>query len=272
MRININIYFDMKIEKYNDYNLRYNMTQDFLNSFDEIVKESDNDKSYQKIAKKIISDLKLNIALVSTFGAGIGALYPIVEGLIHNMSSTSFEITSESIVLLTLSAVTITYLEEKKCKSNKEEIILTKDSKSMLEELKMRGFGNGIVKKLIKGLESIKNIFLIIVKHLGVVISSIIDMFAYTSLLIPIMNGIMFVINKYDLNLETLPQNFLGLSIGVGTIIAKHGIIEIINRIKNRFPITTKEVLDDLETPAIQRFSNFIDSEEEQDGDLIKEQ
>ena len=82
----------------------------------------------------------------------------------------------------------------------------------------------------------------------------------------------MFVINKYDLNLETLPQNFLGLSIGVGTIIAKHGIIEIINRIKNRFPITTKEVLDDLETPAIQRFSNFIDSEEEQDGDLIKEQ
>ena len=140
----------MKIEKYNDYNLRYNMTQDFLNSFDEIVKESDNDKSYQKIAKKIISDLKLNIALVSTFGAGIGALYPIVEGLIHNMSSTSFEITSESIVLLTLSAVTITYLEEKKCKSNKEEIILTKDSKSMLEELKMRGFGNGIVKKLIK--------------------------------------------------------------------------------------------------------------------------
>jgi hypothetical protein len=82
----------------------------------------------------------------------------------------------------------------------------------------------------------------------------------------------MFVINKYDLNLETLPQNFLGLSIGVGTIIAKHGIIEIINRIKNRFPITTKEVLDDIETPAIQRFANFIDSEEEQDGDLIKEQ
>jgi len=30
--------------------------------------------------------------------------------------------------------------------------------------------------------------------------------------------------------------------------------------------------LDDIETPAIQRFANFIDSEEEQDGDLIKEQ
>ncbi len=79
-------------------------------------------------------------------------------------------------------------------------------------------------------------------------------------------------VNKYDLNLETLPQNFLGLAMGVGTIIAKHGIVEIINRIKNRFPINTKEVLDDIETPAIQRFASFGDSEEEQDGDLIKEQ
>jgi hypothetical protein len=142
----------------------------------------------------------------------------------------------------------------------------------MLEELKMRGFGNGIVKKLMKSLESVKNIFLIIGKHLGAVVGSIIDMFAYTSLLIPIMNGIMYIINKYDLNIETLPQNFLGLAMGVGTIIAKHGIVEIVNRIKNRFPINPKEVLDDIETPAIQRFASFGDSEEEQDGDLIKEQ
>ena len=149
---------------------------------------------------------------------------------------------------------------------------ITKDSKSMLEELKMRGFGNGIVKKLMKSLESVKNIFYIIGKHLGAVVGSIVDMFAYTSLLIPIMNGVMFIINKYDLNLETLPQNFLGLAVGVGTIITKHGIVEIINRIKNRFPINPKEVLDDIETPAIQRFASFGDSEEKQDGDLIKEQ
>jgi hypothetical protein len=249
------------------------MAQDFLNSFDEIVIEgSGGESSYNKVAKKVISDLKLNFSLVSTFGAGIGALYPVVQGIMTNMNLDSFNLTQESIVLLTLAAVTITYLEEKKFKSTEEEAILTKDSKSMLEELKMRGFGNGIVKKLMKSLESIKNIFSIIGKHLGAVIGSIIDMFAYTSLLIPIMNGVMFIINKYDLNLETLPQNFLGLAVGVGTIITKHGIVEIINRIKNRFPINPKEVLDDIETPAIQRFASFGDSEEEQDGDLIKEQ
>ncbi len=262
----------MKIQRYSDYSLQYDMAQDFLNSFDDVVKESSGGSSYEKVAKKVISDLKLNLSLVATFGAGIGALYPVVEAVMTNMSYDSFNLTPESVVLLTLASVTITYLEEKKFKSAEEEAILTKDSKSMLEELKMRGFGNGIVKKLMKSLESVKNIFYIIGKHLGAVVGSIVDMFAYTSLLIPIMNGVMSIIHKYDLNLETLPQNFLGLAMGVGTIIAKHGIVEIINRIKNRFPINTKEVLDDIETPAIQRFASFGDSEEEQDGDLIKEQ
>jgi hypothetical protein len=263
----------MKVQRFGEYRLQDDMAQDFLNAFDEIVKEASGGSSYENVAKKVISDLKLNVRLVATFGAGIGALYPVVQGIMTNMNLDSFNLTTDSVVLLTLAAVTITYLEEKKFKSAEEEEQLTKDSKSMLEELKMRGFGNGIVKKLMKGLESIKNIFSIIGKHLGAVVGSIIDMFAYTALLIPILNGVMFVIHKYDLNLDTLPQNFLGLAIGVGTIIAKHGIVEIINRIKNRFPINTREVLDDIETPAIQRFANFGDGDaEEQDGDLIKEQ
>jgi hypothetical protein len=263
----------MKVQRFGEYSLQDEMAQDFLNSFDEIVKESDGGSSYEKVAKKVISDLKLNISLVATFGAGIGALYPVVDGLMKNMNLDSFNLTTESIVLLTLASVAITYLEEKKCKSVKEEDELTKDSKSMLEELKMRGFGNGIVKKLMKSLQSVKSIFSIIAKHLGAVIGGVVDMFAYTALLIPLLNGVMAVINKYELNLDTLPQNFLGLTVGIGTIIAKHGIVEILNRIKNRFPINTREVLDDIETPAIQRFANFGDGDtDEQDGDLIKEQ
>lgn len=263
----------MKVQRFGEYSLQDEMAQDFLNSFDEIVKESDGGSSYEKVAKKVISDLKLNISLVVTFGAGIGALYPVVDGLMKNMNLDSFNLTTESIVLLTLASVAITYLEEKKCKSVKEEDELTKDSKSMLEELKMRGFGNGIVKKLMKSLQSVKSIFSIIAKHLGAVIGGVVDMFAYTALLIPLLNGVMAVINKYELNLDTLPQNFLGLTVGIGTIIAKHGIVEILNRIKNRFPINTREVLDDIETPAIQRFANFGDGDtDEQDGDLIKEQ
>jgi hypothetical protein len=263
----------MNIKRFSDYNLQNEMASEFLNSFDKMIVESDGGSSYKRVAKKVISDLKLNISLVATFGAGIGALYPVVDGLMKNMNMDSFDLNTESVVLLTLASVAITYLEEKKCKSVEEEDELTKDSKSMLEELKMRGFGNGIVKKLMKSLQSIKSIFSIIAKHLGAVIGGVVDMFAYTALLIPLLNGVMAVINKYDLNLDTLPQNFLGLTVGIGTIIAKHGIVEILNRIKNRFPINAREVLDDIETPAIQRFANFGDGDtDEQDGDLIKEQ
>ena len=109
---------------------------------------------------------------------------------------------------------------------------------------------------------------------MGVIANGIIDMFAYTSLLIPIMNGINYIVGKHDLNLETLPQNFLGLAMGIGTIIAKHGIIEIINKIKSKFPINQKEVLSDIETPtSIHKFSTFGgDDESSLDGELIKEQ
>ena len=34
----------------------------------------------------LLKSLKLNVILVSTFGAGIGALYPVVDGLMRNMN------------------------------------------------------------------------------------------------------------------------------------------------------------------------------------------
>jgi len=264
----------MKVQRFSEYEFEIEAAQLFLNSFDNMVNESD-ESHLKKIMRKVISDLKLNTSLVFTFGAGIGACYPVVQSLMQNMGVDSFVLSEESILLLTITALTILYLEEKKCKSIDEEERLTKDAKSMLEELKMKGIGNGIVKKVIASLKSIKNIFNVIGKHIGAVIGGVVDMFAYTSLLIPIMNGILAIIKKYDLNLETLTQNLIGLAAGIGTIIAKHGIVEILKRIKDKFNIKVdqKEIIDDLETPSIQKFSTFGDAEkEEQPGDLIKEQ
>lgn len=267
----------MKIQRFQEFGYD-EMVSDFLNSIIENISESDSEKNvYKRIQDKVMADLNLNIKLVATFGAGIGSLYPIVEKLMKGSGIGMSDVTPDKVVLLTLAAVAITYLEEKKFKSAEEEQELIDDSKSMLEELKMRGVGNGIVKKLMKSLESVKNIFSIIGKHLGAVVGGVIDMFAYTSLLIPILNGVLSIVNKYDLTLDTLPQNFLGLAMGIGTIIAKHGIIEILNKIKDKFGIniSSKEVIDEIETPVIQRFATFGDSEkdkDQQEGDLIKEQ
>jgi hypothetical protein len=248
------------------------MAQDLLDSVVPFLNESSGGNTkYKKFEEKIIRDLKLNASLITTFGAGIGSFYPIVEKLMTNMNVSSIELTTDKVVLLTIAAISIIYLEEKK---SKNEDVLRKDCKSMLEELKMMGIGNGIVKKLIEALKSIKNIFSIIGKHIGAVVGGFMDMFAYTGLLIPVMNGIMYIIGKYDLTMDTMIQNFVGLGIGVGTIISKHGIIDIIDRIKDRFTINKNKVASEIETPIIQKIGDvqFGDSDISQDGDLIKEQ
>ena len=228
---------------------------------------------YKRIEKKVLSDLKLDTKLVFTFGAGIGALYPVVQKMMENLSLSSVELTQETTVLLTIACITIVYLEEKKFKTPEEEEKLTKDSKSMLEELRMRGIGDGVVKKVMKSIESIKNVFAIVSKHLGAVVGGVIDMFGYTAILIPIMNAILWVIGKYDMSVDSVIQNFFSLGAGIASRIAKHGLVELINKLKGIISNKTKEeIIDELETPIIQRFSDIKDKDSEQEGDLIKEQ
>lgn len=252
--------------------LIFNVLDPYMKEPDEKYGIGDLSDSYKRVEKKVLSDLKLDSKLALTFGAGIGALYPIVEKLMKNMNIQSIEINTETIVLLTIASITIVFLEEKKDMDIAKREKLTKDSKSMLEELRMRGIGDGIVKKIIKALDSIKNIFSLIGKHIGAIIGGVIDMFAYTSILIPIMNAILFLIGKYDMTPDSVIQNFFSLGVGVSSRIAKHSLIELITKLKNKLNIDKNKIIGEIETPVIQKFSNYVDQEPNQDGDLIKEQ
>lgn len=260
-----------KIKRYQDFYKYDEMAWSMINSFDTLIINESKENSFKYFQKKVIKDLNLNFKFLGTFGAGISAFYPIVDSLMTNLGK-NIEITSEVVVLSTICAFTIIYLEEKKYRNEKEEQELIDNSKSILEELKMRGVGNGIIKKLVKGLHSIKNIFSLIVRHLGYVLNGFIDMFAYTSLLLPVLNGILAVVNKYELNVDTLIHNFIGLSIGVGTIIAKHGIYLIASKLKDKFKINKEEIINDIDTSGdIKKFGDVITSDD-QKGELIKEQ
>lgn len=239
----------MKVLKVYEYDFNQRLTKDFIESIQYIVESENNDGDYKKVQKKIFSDLKLNSRLIGTFGSGIGAFYPVVNSLMANMG-TNIELTDETIVLATICAVTIIFLEEKKFKDSSEDQIV-KDSKSMLEELKMKGVGNGIIKKLVKALKSTHNIFSIIGKHIGAVANGFADMFAYTAMLIPVMNAINAIIDKYDFTPETLAQNFIGLAIGITTVAAKHSLIDIFDKLKNKFSLPKKEIIMDIEDDDI---------------------
>jgi hypothetical protein len=259
-----------KVKRFNDYYYE-EMAFEFFKSMNELVME---DSNWKKIKDKIISDLNLNMKFVGTFGTGISAFYPIVDAIMKN-TNIPVEKNPEIIVMMTITAFAIIYLEEKKFKNNKEEEIITKESKSLLEELKLRGVGNGIIKKLIKCFKSIKNIFNIISKRTGAVVNGFIDMFAYTSLLIPIMNGILFLINKYEFDLDTIIQNFISLSVGIGTIVCRHGIIELIKRIKDKVLLKDtdlKDIVDEIDISKINKFSDMPDLDDKQSGEMITEQ
>jgi hypothetical protein len=260
----------MKITKFQQYSLQDSMVSDFINSFDGLITESD-ESEYKKIQKRVLSDLRLNGNLSLTFGAGIQALYPVVNKLMTNMKISSIEVTADKVILLTICAFTIVYLEEKKFKDGKEENILTKDYKSMLEELKMKGIGNGIVRKVVKLFNLITDIFNLIGKHLNSVVKGFVDMFAYTAILIPIMNGIFYIVGKYNLNVDTFLENFAALTMGVGTLIAKNGIISIIDKLKDKIsPKDKEEIVDEIDTTVIKKVSDFTLKPE--DGEMINEQ
>lgn len=247
-----------KIEEHAEY---IKMTDDFLKSISLITESNEEDKKQEEnILKKIINDLKLNFNLIGIFGSGIGAFYPIVNSL---MAGEKIDITSEIVVLSTLCAFTIIYLEEKKTDNLEKQRKVLNDSKNMLAELKLRGVGNGIIKKIISCLYGIKNIFSIITKHIGSVVSGFLDMFSYTSILIPVMNAIYVLIGKYSMTLDNFVDNFKAISIGIATITAKHFIIDIIKKLKSKFPINKKKIIKEIETPVIHKFGDMTYGNEE---------
>ena len=262
------------IKRYQEYSSDYDMTLEFINSFDLMIKENESSGGdWKSIMKKFKNDLKLHLELILIFGAGIGTFVPVVQKMMQNMN-ISTEITFDKAVLLTICSLTIIYLEERKFKNSKEEEQLISDSKSMLEELKMMGLGNGIVKLVIKSFEAIKNLFNIIGRHIGAAVGGVVDMFAYTSFLLPVMNGIYYLIGQYELTPETIVQNLIGLGSGIITLIAKHGIGYILNKIKDKFKIKKDiidDVVDDMESSTIQKFNVYGNDKALDDSEPIND-
>lgn len=259
----------MKILKYQEHSSSELMMNDmFEYLFSDIITESSKiPTNIEKILKSLSKDLKFNYGLVLTFGVGVRAMFPIIENLIKN-SNINIELTTENVVLITLATISITYLEESGNKTGIEKIPCSKckskgcgdctngftiskvsksDTNTILEELKLRGVGNGIIKKLVECFKSIGNIAKILFRNSKYIINGLMNMLAYTAILLPTMNAISFLIGKYDLTIDTLIGNFLSLGVGITTFIAKNGINYLINKFKDRFelPIDKKEVLGD---------------------------
>lgn len=281
----------MVILKYN----QYGMTDRFIELFENsMINESTPEDNFKEVLSGLSKDLKFNFGLIFTFGAGIKAMYPIVDNLVRN-ESLKIDLNVESILLLTLASLAITYLEESNNRTGEEKVpcdcvsknpsceycggsgyitskVTRADARTILEELKLRGIGNGIVRKIVDCFKSIGNIVKVLFKNSPYVVNGLIDMFGYTAMLIPTMNAISSLIGEYNLNMETLPGNFLALGVGIGTFLAKRGFNYLVKKLKNKFGFKTTHL--DVPTAAKPYEISDGDFNKEKLGknNLIKEQ
>ena len=278
----------------------------FENLFDISLNESNkqyDESLVKKILKDLSNDIKFNTGLVFTFGTGIALMLPVVNNLIEN-SKINFETSTENLVLLTLTIVAIAYLEESGNKqgdnviecvlcngSGKEEIcdddvcelvkcescegtgkvksmVSKKEVQSMLEELRMRGIGDAIVKKFVESFKAIGRFSAKMLANTPYAVSGLLEMFAYTSLLIPIMNAIQYFIGNYEITLDNLKGNILSLGVMVGSFLAKRGVNWLIKKFKELFNLKD---IPDVKTDYMHKITSDI-GDRHRDSDMIKEQ
>jgi hypothetical protein len=277
----------MRVLNFEKYQLAEDLSNFIANPT--ILESAEKNSQIDNILKKLSQDLKFNYGLVFTFGVGVRVMYPIVEELIKN-GNLKVEATTENIVLVCIAALTITYLEESKnsagdtevpcdCEEKKSDCeicggtgmikskVSKRDARTILEELKLRGIGNGIVKKMVECFKFLGSILKTLFRNTPYVINGLIDMLAYTAILVPAMNGISAIVGKYDLTIDSLMGNAAAISLGITTFLAKYGFDSLVKKFKDKFGFDTKS----LDVPTVVKPYD-TENDELEGNKLIKEQ
>lgn len=299
------------IKRYNQYFSHVTIVDFVTNSLMSISEGKSTDKpaeqkieEYKSEFKKIKEDLGLNSRLIPTFGFGIGGFYPIVESILR---LEGFNVTKRSVVLLTLAAISIIIIGDGKKKDKsvdaERDMVIDDINVKVLQELNQTVSPNsstgespilkrvvsilksfydsfwtkiykGELKSTLSGIKSkIKTTWDSVKSGFNRAAGGMIDMLAYTAMLIPVMNVVDNTINNFpDLfsTIKILPENLLAFSTGVGVVIAKHGIAKLVSRFGSRSD--EKEILDEIETPVIQKMANYNTSNSSDDVPMIKEE
>jgi hypothetical protein len=281
-----------KILRYKDHVKLNKMVNTFMDSLHINLNESSielNQKTVDKILKGVIKDMRINNGLFDKFKTNITESIPVVKALIEN-SNIKFETSPENLVLVTLTILGISSLEEMDnkaghgvlpctecggsgCKSCDDGVIKSildkREAQSLLEELRMRGIGNGIVKKMVQSFVSIGEFTTTMLKGTEYSVNGLMDMLDKEHVMKPIMNALQQFITNYDITIETLSNNLLSLGSTIKSQVSKRGIKWLINKLKDAFGI------EDIKMPDIDD-TDILNSDTTDDqvigNNLIKEQ
>jgi len=178
---------------------------------------------WYKTQRLVTKDLGINLYCVATFGTSIAALYPFFESIVKN--TEMYKLSDQDIVLLSICAVSILF------KESKDNI------NKMMTLIKEKGLTE-LLDKFISTLKNFTKLFETIATTFGKTIKGMMDMIAYTTLLVPLSVAIIDVINLYKLDFNTFDKimtnpvgALVSTGIGVLTISLKQIISVIVKKI-----------------------------------------
>jgi hypothetical protein len=256
----------MKVQKFEEYSQSYMevFCQDFLKGLLSDNLHESSSTTWDELHNKAFNDLKHSFDFIRSID--ILPLYDFINSLVKNEKST-VTITPDMVVNMTICAVAITHVEDKRADIPiKEKELIVRDIQLELEEFRMQGI-YGIVKKAVRCINSIRSIFNIISKHIGKLVYQFLDLFNYMTLLTPIIQILSNLIDKYKIDMEVLPGMLIGAGSGLTTLITNNYIVDLISKMKERFNLKDAQVTD-IESalgaeevtniqPTVQKFSEF---------------
>jgi len=224
----------MDVLKFKDWS-SLSFTEEFFKILgDNFLTESEKNNSDRfKIATDFIKKMKFKSDIYKIFAPIFDTSALLVEHLLNN-SNFNIEITPTIIPLVTLSTLCITYIEENKNKMSADDYNLLKiESKSILEENKLTGVGNGVIKELVSAFKSIGGLMNTINKKRnkkGNGFFTIIDDIKCGQ---SILNTIDYLVKKYKMNSTDLVNKIKSISGNMSSKDIKNNLNYFLSQIKN---------------------------------------
>ena len=180
----------------------------FNNMFEKILIKEESGGVKSNLVNRVAQDFKLNTSFMMTYGVGISGFIGPVITLLENKN---IRVTEYDVTLLLIAAFYILL------NGSKEEINLIR------EELKKKDLDKE-VKGVLNFVSKSLNLLKIIGKKVGVVITTLTDVLAFTFLSVPVMNMLKDYAADKGFNIDRVEELIYGLALSATSYTLKNFI------------------------------------------------
>ena len=176
--------------------------------YEEILRENDNieNPESKSMVKKVLEDLKINADFMFTFGVGISGFAGPVKTLLENKG---LNVSEYDVILLVITAFYILLTKSKD------------DIDTLMAKVKEHKLDSEI-KHVIKFINGTVGIFKVIGNKVGVTITSLIDVLAFTFMSVPVLNTIKGLASEQGFTIDNVEQMLSGFLLSAGAYLVKN--------------------------------------------------